>query len=332
MSISLPTFFKFENDQINVGQEWMKKLSEASGYFNALPSFKEGVVGEVILKDVDPLEFNLMITHFILDQRIEDPNLALALLKLGQRFQLDLFEHGKKSFSNFLKSIDLHQLTSEELEYLNELAELNHTYLNQKISNLVRDTLSGHAIIPSLKLKELRISNIGVISCDSLILALPSLTQLQKLDLSHTVTLTKELLHSVAFLPQLTALNLEQKSSFFFERKIAFLGHLPRLTDLNLGHSFVRDTSNRISQLGTLNQLTRLNLSTCGICDQDLLCLTPLSGLRTLNLSMNKLKNPVALNALTGLTSLDLSHNKITSLRDLSLLTQLTELDTTNCE
>lgn len=149
------------------------------------------------------------------------------------------------------------------------------------------------------------------------------LKSLQHLDLDFTDV---SVIDPLAFLTELTYLDLSKGPDHTKISKITAISNLEKLVDLNLSNNAIQDIS-PLYWLGDLNLLTHLDLSKNRV--SDLSSLELLTNLQELNLAYNQITDMTPLASMIHLTSLDLSHNEI---EDTSMLTEfdMPDLDTLN--
>lgn len=126
-------------------------------------------------------------------------------------------------------------------------------------------------------------------------------------------------LEDLKLLPYLRTLTIQSHDL----NTLDFLADMVKLETLDLSGS--RFPSESLEVLGNLTTLQNLNLSDTGI--STIAGLAEVSGLTTLNLSGNTIRNLTVLSNMTKLTDLNLQHNALTDLGALAPLTKLEKLD-----
>lgn len=145
--------------------------------------------------------------------------------------------------------------------------------------------------------------------------ALAGCSALQQLNVNGT-TVTTEMLESIATLPELKVLALEECGI----SSIAPLAELTSLTSLDLSNNAIRD----ISALAGLTGLTSLDLGSNALIS--LMGLEKLSALTSLDVSYNSIVSTAPLAAMTSLEVLNVTSNALRSLDSIGNLVQLKSL------
>ena len=136
----------------------------------------------------------------------------------------------------------------------------------------------------------------------------------------------------MAFLINLTSLNLSNNSNIAGDKALQFVSCLTNMRVLRLSKTKVNDNS--MKYLKGLHQLQVLKLANTDISSEGMLHIRTLTELRSMNLGQNRICDKGVAGSLVhlvNLTELNISQNRITTegINKLQGLSQLTHLDLT---